>query len=54
MAVSKAAYWKATITNRGLRFDEQKELTERYVRFNMQELMNAAVNVCEGATEFEL
>ncbi|OJJ86067.1 uncharacterized protein ASPGLDRAFT_65230 [Aspergillus glaucus CBS 516.65] len=31
-------------------FDEQKELSERYVKFNVQELMKAAINVCEGAT----
>lgn len=50
MAVSNAAYWKVTITNHGLMFDEQKELSERYVKFNVQELMKAAINVCEGAT----
>ncbi|PKY04219.1 hypothetical protein P168DRAFT_297132 [Aspergillus campestris IBT 28561] len=32
-----------------IRFNEQRELSKRYVRFNLQHLLDVAVNVCEGA-----
>lgn len=36
------------------RYNEQKRLAERYVKFNLQELMKIAVNFCEGATNCKL
>ncbi|ODM17447.1 hypothetical protein SI65_07122 [Aspergillus cristatus] len=32
-------------------FSEQKELADRFVKFNVQDLMKTGVNVCEGVTK---
>lgn len=57
MAVSKQVYifniWNneciMAYTSRHSRFNEQNELSKCYVKFNLQQLVKAAVNVCEGA-----
>ncbi|KKK16417.1 hypothetical protein ARAM_006369 [Aspergillus rambellii] len=31
------------------RFNEERELSKRYLKFNLQQLLNVAINVCDGA-----
>lgn len=50
MAVSAAAQLvvKAHF-NQKFRFNEKNELSDRYVKFNLQELIKVAVKTCNGA-----
>lgn len=40
---------KKLIFNRKPRFNEKNELSNRYVEFNLQQLIKVAVNTCNGA-----